>query len=82
MASHHRAQVITLYACMLLLHGHFVWIEASRQPKFHPPANSKLVSSIGGYSSNRYKKIETEAFRPTSPGHSPGVGHHDPPGYT
>ncbi|KAL9230736.1 hypothetical protein vseg_006050 [Gypsophila vaccaria] len=29
---------------------------------------------------NRYKKIEIEAFRPTSPGRSPGAGHEEPPG--
>ncbi|XWS38861.1 hypothetical protein CRYUN_Cryun19dG0166400 [Craigia yunnanensis] len=28
---------------------------------------------------NRYKMTETDAFRPTSPGHSPGVGHFSPP---
>ncbi|KAL9242614.1 hypothetical protein vseg_016600 [Gypsophila vaccaria] len=29
---------------------------------------------------NRYKKIEIEAFRPTTPGRSPGAGHEEPPG--
>ncbi|KAI3904456.1 hypothetical protein MKW98_014636 [Papaver atlanticum] len=29
---------------------------------------------------HRSKKIE-DAFRPTSPGHSPGVGHGEPPGH-
>ncbi|RWR81124.1 hypothetical protein CKAN_00979300 [Cinnamomum micranthum f. kanehirae] len=28
----------------------------------------------------RNKKMEIEAFRPTSPGHSPGMGHDNPPG--
>lgn len=33
-----------------------------------------------GYRVNRYKKTETEAFRPTAPGRSPGAGHETPPG--
>ncbi|OMP07954.1 hypothetical protein CCACVL1_01186 [Corchorus capsularis] len=32
-----------------------------------------------GFRINRYKMTETDAFRPTSPGHSPGVGHNSPP---
>ncbi|KMT12291.1 hypothetical protein BVRB_5g102320 [Beta vulgaris subsp. vulgaris] len=32
-----------------------------------------------GYRVNRYKKTETEAFRPTAPGRSPGAGHETPP---
>ncbi|KAG6608019.1 Precursor of CEP4, partial [Cucurbita argyrosperma subsp. sororia] len=39
-----------------------------------PPA------SMSTFSINRYKYVEMDAFRPTSPGHSPGVGHKDPPG--
>ncbi|KAG6591857.1 Precursor of CEP4, partial [Cucurbita argyrosperma subsp. sororia] len=41
-----------------------------------PPAP---VSTLA-FSINRYKYVETDAFRPTTPGHSPGVGHTDPPG--
>ncbi|KAL1569283.1 hypothetical protein AAHA92_00778 [Salvia divinorum] len=28
---------------------------------------------------NRYKKIQTDAYRPTTPGNSPGMGHDVPP---
>lgn len=28
---------------------------------------------------NRYKLTDSDAFRPTEPGHSPGVGHDNPP---
>lgn len=28
---------------------------------------------------NRYKKTQTDAYRPTSPGNSPGMGHDVPP---
>ncbi|CAL5431922.1 unnamed protein product [Camellia sinensis] len=86
MASHHRIQVLALYIIFLLLQTHFDMISASRQPKIHPPILSpgslsrpKPPSAIGGFSSNRYKKDEIEAYRPTCPGNSPGIGHHDPP---
>lgn len=35
--------------------------------------------SLPSFTINRYKKIEMDAFRPTSSGHSPGVGHFEPP---
>ncbi|KAM7490821.1 hypothetical protein LguiA_033742 [Lonicera macranthoides] len=57
-------------------------IEASQSLKFYRSTidNRKPnPPSINRFTLNRYKKIE-DAFRPTSPGHSPGVGHHDPPG--
>lgn len=37
------------------------------------------LTSIG-FKMGRYKKFETEAFRPTAPGRSPGAGHEEPPG--
>lgn len=46
-----------------------------RRARIRPPAPASLAFSI-----NRYKYVEMEAFRPTSPGHSPGVGHKEPPG--
>ncbi|KAL9661131.1 hypothetical protein QQ045_025952 [Rhodiola kirilowii] len=48
------------------VHGHLV------SELRHPP-------SLPSFSINRYKKIEADAFRPTSSGHSPGVGHFEPP---
>ncbi|KAL5860414.1 hypothetical protein ACOSQ4_001710 [Xanthoceras sorbifolium] len=62
--------------------------EASRPlGVFHPPAiptsplsmNKPKPPSMYYYTINRYKKTESEAFRPTSPGHSPGVGNKEPP---
>ncbi|KAL3743820.1 hypothetical protein ACJRO7_018999 [Eucalyptus globulus] len=76
---------------LLLVHKNLDKTKASRPLEiFHPPGvipgKSDLMKprppSIGRYVINRYKKTETEAFRPTSPGHSPGVGHDEPPGAT
>ncbi|KAK8481761.1 hypothetical protein V6N13_097774 [Hibiscus sabdariffa] len=79
----------TAYTCVLsllmflLLHQHFDLISASRVPPsitkayIGKPAAPSL--NLDRFTINRYKKTETEAFRPTSPGHSPGVGHLDPP---
>lgn len=39
----------------------------------------RLPPFLPSFSINRYKKIESDAFRPTSSGHSPGVGHFQPP---
>lgn len=38
-------------------------------------SNPKLISAR----ISRYKKIQTDAYRPTSPGNSPGMGHDVPP---
>ncbi|KAI9092284.1 hypothetical protein K1719_027784 [Acacia pycnantha] len=56
----------------------------------HPPAidipsyslkSPKAPSSYDvSYTTNTYKINEGDAFRPTKPGHSPGVGHDEPPG--
>ncbi|KAI8530851.1 hypothetical protein RHMOL_Rhmol11G0091100 [Rhododendron molle] len=79
MAKHQRIPVITLCIILLLLElQFFVLIAASRNPKSH--SNRPKPPTIGGFALNRYKMIETDAFRPTSPGHSPGVGHDVPPG--
>ncbi|KAA8521062.1 hypothetical protein F0562_011785 [Nyssa sinensis] len=68
-----------------MIEQHCDLISASRLPKLHPPAmpiptlrNPKPPSS-GRFILNRYKKSETEAFRPTTPGISPGTGHLQPP---
>ncbi|KAL7166534.1 hypothetical protein ACSBR2_037244 [Camellia fascicularis] len=85
MASHHRIRVLTLCVTLLLIQQPFFLIGASCLPKFHPTVpNGSLrrpkPPAIGGFRLNRYKRTETEAFRPTSPGHSPGIGHEEPPG--
>lgn len=72
---------------VLLLSKSFDLISASRPPHIHPPTiprgsllNKVKPPSFHAYTANRYKLTESEAFRPTSPGHSPGVGHKGPPG--
>lgn len=42
-------------------------------------ANPPPSTTIGLFAVNHYKNTEIDAFRPTSPGHSPGVGHGSPP---
>lgn len=79
---------LTLFAILLLLvlHQQLELTAASRPLDIHPPAIPKGSRSepkpppTDWYPINRYKMIETDAFRPTSPGHSPGVGHDNPPG--
>ncbi|KAH6831264.1 hypothetical protein C2S53_009459 [Perilla frutescens var. hirtella] len=49
-----------------------------------PPPERALIEpnppKISGARISRYKKIQTDAYRPTSPGNSPGMGHDVPPG--
>ncbi|TKY70184.1 hypothetical protein E2542_SST06473 [Spatholobus suberectus] len=62
-------------------------VQASRMLNLHPPPaiprvllrNPQPPSLDGWYSINDEKGDEGDAFRPTSPGHSPGVGHETPP---
>ncbi|KAK8639910.1 hypothetical protein V6N13_138276 [Hibiscus sabdariffa] len=76
----------------LLLQQHFELTSASRPLAFRAPPTTATKAYLGKrkppaspslnlerFTINRYKKTETEAFRPTSPGHSPGVGHDNPP---
>ncbi|XVF52219.1 hypothetical protein PTKIN_Ptkin05aG0001600 [Pterospermum kingtungense] len=69
----------------LLLQQHFEVISASRSLVFRAkhslshPSPPSIISIDDRFAINRYKMTETEAYRPTSPGHSPGVGHLDPP---
>ncbi|KAK9120318.1 hypothetical protein Syun_017935 [Stephania yunnanensis] len=46
-----------------------------RKSRITPPAPAAV-----GFVINRYKMMEGDAYRPTSPGHSPGIGHTVPPG--
>ncbi|GMH09633.1 hypothetical protein Nepgr_011474 [Nepenthes gracilis] len=73
-----------LLMATLLLQQQFVFMEASR-PRgiFAPPTpRPALVKppSVAAFTVNCRKMMETEAFRPTTPGRSPGVGHEEPPG--
>lgn len=47
--------------------------------RVHPVSERRMPPSLPSFTINRYKKIEADAFRPTSSGHSPGVGHFQPP---
>nr|GLL44384.1 hypothetical protein CDL12_07956 [Ipomoea trifida] len=93
MDSHPKNYVLVCCALLVLLHVHyFEFVEGSRLSKFHPtitsspptPPHIKLQKvespSIDGFMYNRAMKYELTAFRPTSPGHSPGIGHDEPPG--
>lgn len=42
---------------------------------------SPQAPSIGFYTKNDDKDSQGDAFRPTTPGHSPGVGHDSPPNF-
>ncbi|KAB9571943.1 hypothetical protein FH972_027045 [Carpinus fangiana] len=73
MTAHRSFMLITLFmVILLLLQQNFGSVAAARPVKPKPP-------STISFSVNRYKMIESDAFRPTTPGHSPGVGHRDPP---
>nr|KJB25111.1 hypothetical protein B456_004G176800 [Gossypium raimondii] len=77
--------VLSLFM-LLLLQQHFDHISASRAalPLRASPITTraylgKPTSTSLHFTINRYKMTETEAFRPTTPGHSPGIGHDNPP---
>ena len=69
---------------ILLLQQNLSPITASRPTDIHPPTFSK--GSLNKpkppstwFTINRYKMVKIEDFRPTTPGHSPSVGHNHPP---
>nr|DAD25002.1 TPA_asm: hypothetical protein HUJ06_026466 [Nelumbo nucifera] len=73
-----------LVASILLLEQHYVVL--GRELEWHTPVMPKSSFSKprpapanAGFSFNRHKQEETDAFRPTAPGHSPGMGHEAPP---
>lgn len=78
-----------LIACtvflMIMLHN-FRSVASSRVLNVHPPDIPRELlrsppqpPSLGWYSKNDDKADEGDAFRPTTHGHSPGVGHETPP---
>ncbi|KAJ6715636.1 PRECURSOR OF CEP4 [Salix viminalis] len=92
MADKTRGFTLTFFtAVLLLLHQHFDLTAASRPLDIHSPAipgpgslrNPRPppadIVHDSWYRINRYKNMESDAFRPTTPGHSPGVGHEEPP---
>ncbi|XAR70758.1 hypothetical protein NMG60_11027735 [Bertholletia excelsa] len=85
MAIAHKVRLLSLGFTLLLLQQHLLLKAASRQIKPHTTismASSRVPKppSISGFTLNRYKMVETDAYRPTAPGHSPGIGHEEPPG--
>ena len=69
---------------ILLLQQNLSPITASRPTDNYPSTFSrgsltKPKPPSTWFTINRYKMAEIEAFRPTTPGHSPVVGHDEPP---
>lgn len=76
---------LTMFTILLVLQQHFKTVHASRPVEFHPPAipSTRKIPrppSTFPYKIHHLKKVGPEAFRPTTPGHSPGMGHDIPPG--
>ncbi|KAI4314602.1 hypothetical protein L6164_027491 [Bauhinia variegata] len=80
---------ITCLLFLLLQHG-FNSVAASRELRnIHPPPpaaiiprvsfRSPIAPPLAWYRTNHYKINDEDAYRPTSPGHSPGMGHETPP---
>ncbi|KAK9716049.1 hypothetical protein RND81_06G208100 [Saponaria officinalis] len=87
-----KMSVLTLFFVIsfLVLTQNLEYVTATRpihgSPITQKPPSTRLKviksspSISAGFKINRYKKTETEAFRPTAPGRSPGAGHEEPPG--
>ncbi|KAE8702827.1 hypothetical protein F3Y22_tig00110481pilonHSYRG00122 [Hibiscus syriacus] len=84
------AFVLSLFVFLLLQQHLDLVSAASRRPPAFRAVPLSIAKAYKGkptsaslnldrFTINRYKKTETEAYRPTSPGHSPGVGHYSPP---
>ncbi|KAJ8755516.1 hypothetical protein K2173_019314 [Erythroxylum novogranatense] len=79
----HKTFKLVLFVVLLLLLQYEVDLAVALRPLgIHPPATPRSLKPrpppIYWYRVNRHKLME-DAFRPTSPGHSPGVGHDKPP---
>nr|DAD36364.1 TPA_asm: hypothetical protein HUJ06_007005 [Nelumbo nucifera] len=75
----------TLVVVILLVQNFYVVLgrnklepHASLVPKDSTTTKTRYPP-VYGFSFNHYKNMETDAFRPTTQGHSPGMGHDDPP---
>ncbi|CAL0311728.1 unnamed protein product [Lupinus luteus] len=75
---------LTCLLFLIILQHNFGLVIPSRVLNLQPPPSpilrSPLPPSLDLYTINDDKGSEGDAFRPTSPGHSPGVGHQTPPG--
>ncbi|KAL7150572.1 hypothetical protein ABFS83_05G122000 [Erythranthe nasuta] len=87
-SSHNKNYVLAMYIVLLVLLQHFGHTSAyDRLRKIQPPRAPLQDSNkrnppavIIDFRLYRYKKMQIEAFRPTTPGNSPGMGHDTPPG--
>lgn len=76
--------MLTFLVCLILVQN-FGLMEVLGKKVQAAPAiprvllRSPQAPSIGFYTKNNDKDGQGDAFRPTSPGHSPGVGHDAPP---
>ncbi|KAF3960249.1 hypothetical protein CMV_015027 [Castanea mollissima] len=77
--------VLTIFMVIILLQQNLSAIASSKPIGIHPQTFSRGSLSkpkppfTGWFTINRYKMVEIEAFLPTTPGHSLGVGHDHPP---
>lgn len=79
MATSHGTAYLKATLSLLLLVTQHLYLAPARKVESISPHGSSVVKpkapSSRGYVVLRYKKSEVEAFRPTGPGHSPGMGH-------
>ncbi|RZC69406.1 hypothetical protein C5167_032487 [Papaver somniferum] len=92
MASSHQTLMIGMFIFLFLVLQQHCYSASARKLELHTSSvvgipkiiKSPPVPTIDVKQTlpiiHRSKKIE-DAFRPTSPGHSPGVGHGEPPGH-
>ncbi|GAA0162081.1 hypothetical protein LIER_18256 [Lithospermum erythrorhizon] len=88
--TNHIAYGLTIYLSFLIFLQQFDLAVATRASKLLHPSPALHVPSClikvfdppftRSIAFNRYKKMEADGYRPTNPGHSPGMGHEDPPG--
>ncbi|KAL9669568.1 hypothetical protein QQ045_007115 [Rhodiola kirilowii] len=78
-------RVLALFVVLFILQQNLMAVairplESRKNSVLGPPVSQHRVPpSLPSFTINRCKKIEADAFRPTSSGHSPGVGHFEPP---
>ncbi|ESW28332.1 hypothetical protein PHAVU_003G278100 [Phaseolus vulgaris] len=75
----HKTIMLTFLFFLVLQHD-FVLLTASRKniQIQAPPAIPRTPQHLQWHTTNK-EGVSGDAFRPTSPGHSPGVGHDTPP---
>ncbi|RHN42246.1 putative encoded peptide [Medicago truncatula] len=76
----HLARICLFYVLLFLSHELLLTTTEGRslRQSIQPPniASTKMMSTSQLYHrSNRSLEGDVEAFRPTTPGHSPGIGH-------